>query len=79
MVFPFPRLDSMGYTCLDSMEYVSKLDNTWEDYYYALAFPEESSLQRGGNIPFYCGPVLQRGDMDSEVSLKVLLGVSCCH
>ena len=22
---------------------------------------EESSLQRGGNVPFYCGPVFQRG------------------
>ena len=32
-----------------------------EDYYYAQAFPEESSLQRGGNVPFYRGPVLQRG------------------
>ena len=28
---------------------------------YAQAFPEESSLQRGGNVPFYRGPVLQRG------------------
>ena len=25
------------------------------------AFPEESPLQRGGNVPFYRGPVLQRG------------------
>ena len=25
------------------------------------AFPEESSLQRGGNVLFYHGPVLQRG------------------
>ena len=30
-------------------------------YYYAQAFPEESSLQRGGNVLFYRGPVLQRG------------------
>ena len=29
--------------------------------YYAEAFPEESSLQRGGNVPFYRGPVFQRG------------------
>ena len=29
--------------------------------YYAQAFPEESSLQRGGNAPVYRGPVLQRG------------------
>ena len=43
------------------MEYYNKPDNTWKDYYYAQAFPEESSLQRGGNVPFYCGPVLQRG------------------
>ena len=28
---------------------------------YAQVFPEESSLQRGGNAPFYRGPVLQRG------------------
>ena len=32
-----------------------------EDYYYAQAFPEESSLQRESNVSFYCGPVLQRG------------------
>ena len=32
----------------------------WEDY-YAQAFPEESSLQREGNVPVYRGPVLQRG------------------
>ena len=32
-----------------------------EDYYYAEAFPEESSLQRGGNVSLYRGPVLQRG------------------
>lgn len=53
MVYPLTRLDSMGYD--------NKPDNTWEDYYYAQAFPEESSLQRGGNVPFYRGPVLQRG------------------
>ena len=43
------------------MGYDNKPDNTWEDYYYAHTFPEESSLQRGGNVPFYRGPVLQRG------------------
>ena len=43
------------------MGYDNKPDNTWEDYYYAQAFPEESSLQRGGNVFFYRGPVLQRG------------------
>ena len=43
------------------MGYDNKPDNTWEDYYFAQAFPEESSLQRGGNVPFYRGPVLQRG------------------
>ena len=32
-----------------------------QDYYYAQAFSEESSLQRGGNVPFYRGPMLQRG------------------
>ena len=46
---------------LNSVEYYNKQDNTWKDYYYAQAFPEESSLQRGGNVPFYRGPVLQRG------------------
>ena len=46
---------------LNSLEYYSKPDNAWKDYYYAQAFPEESSLQRGGNVLFYCGPVLQRG------------------
>ena len=53
MVLPLGRLDSV--------EYYNKPDNTWKDYYYAQAFPEESSLQRGGNVPFYRGPVLQRG------------------
>ena len=46
---------------LNSVEYYNKPDNAWEDYYYAQAFPEESSLQRGGNVPIYHGPVLQRG------------------
>ena len=31
------------------------------DYYYSQAFPEESSLQRGGDVPFYRAPVVQRG------------------
>ena len=53
MVLPLDRLNSI--------EYYSKPDNAWKDYYYAQAFPEESSLQRGGNVPFYHGPVLQRG------------------
>ena len=53
MVLPLTRLNSMGYD--------NKPHNAWEDYYYAQAFPEESSLQRGGNVPFYRGPVLQRG------------------
>ena len=43
------------------MGYDNKPDNTWEDYYYAQAFPKEFFLQRGGNVPFYRGPVLQRG------------------
>ena len=43
------------------MEYDNKSHNTWEDYYCAQAFPERSSLQRGGNVLFYRGPVLQRG------------------
>ena len=46
---------------LNSVEYYNKPDNPWEAYYYAQAFPEESSLQRGGNVPFYRGPVLQSG------------------
>ena len=53
MVLPLGRLNSV--------EYYSKPDNAWKDYYYAQAFPEESSLQRGGNIPFHRRPVLQRG------------------
>ena len=53
MVFPLTRLDSIGYD--------NEPNNTWEDHYYAQAFPEESSLQRGGNVPFYRGPVLKRG------------------
>ena len=53
MVLPLGRLNSV--------EYYNKADNTWKDYYYAQACPEESSLQRGGNIPFYCGLVLQIG------------------
>ena len=54
MVFPLTtRLDSIGY--------VNKPNNTWEDYYYTQVFLEESSLQKGGDVPFYCGPVLQRG------------------
>ena len=52
MVLPLSHLNSMGYD--------NKPDNALEDYYYAQAFPEESSLQRGGNVPFYRGPVLQR-------------------
>ena len=51
----------LQFGCLNSVEYYNKPDNAWKDYYYAQAFPEESSLQRGGNVPFYCGPVLQRG------------------
>ena len=53
MALPLSRLNSMGYD--------NKPHNAWEDYYYVQAFPEESSLQRGGNVPFYRGPVLQRG------------------
>ena len=48
-------------SCLNSAEYYNKPDNTWKDYYYTQAFPEDSSLQRGGNVPFYRRPVLQRG------------------
>ena len=43
------------------MRYDNKPDNARVDYYYAQAFKEESSLQRRSNVPFYCGPVLQRG------------------
>ena len=53
MVLPLTRLNSIGYD--------NKPHNAWEDYYYAQAFPEESSLQRGGDVPFYRRPVLQRG------------------
>ena len=53
MVLPLSRLNSIGYD--------NKPDNAREDYYYPQAFPEESSLQRGCNVPFYRGPVLQRG------------------
>ena len=53
MALPLGRLNLMGYD--------NKPDNAWEDYYYAQAFPEESFLQRGGNVPFYHGLVLQRG------------------
>ena len=53
MVLPLSRLNSLGYD--------NKPDNTWEDYYYTQAFPEGSSLQRGGDVPFHRGPVLQRG------------------
>ena len=53
MVLSLSRLSSIGYD--------NKPHNAWEDYYYGQAFPEESSLQREGNVPFYRGPVLQRG------------------
>ena len=53
MVLPLSRLNSIGYD--------NKPHNAWEDYYYLQAFPEGSSLQRGGNVPFYHGLVLQRG------------------
>ena len=47
-----------------------------EDYYHAQAFPEESSLQRGGNVPFYRGSVLQReyelGSIFESVSGSVM-------
>ena len=46
---------------LNSVEYFNKPDDAWKDYYDAQAFPEKSSLQRGGNVPFYHGPLLQRG------------------
>ena len=53
MFYLLCRFSSIGYD--------SKPHNAWEDYYYAQASPEESSLQRGGNVPFYRRPVLQRG------------------
>ena len=52
MVLPLTHLDSMGYD--------NKPDNAREDYYYAQAFPEESSLHRGRNVLFCRGLVLQR-------------------
>ena len=57
------------------MEYDNKPHNTWEDYYYAQAFPEGSSLQRGGNVPFYHGPVLQRGYGISSIFKSVARSV----
>ena len=42
------------------MGYDNKPDNTCDDYYHAETFPEDSSLQRGGNVPYYREPVLQR-------------------
>ena len=53
MVLPLIRLNSIGYD--------NKPHNAWEDYYYAQVFLEEYSVQIGGNVPFYRGPVLQRG------------------
>ena len=53
MILPLSRLNSIGYD--------NKPHNVLEDYYHAQAFPEESSLQREDNAPFYCGPVLKRG------------------
>ena len=46
---------------LNSIGYDNNPHNAWEDYYNAQAFPEEYSLQRGGNVHFYRRPVLQRG------------------
>ena len=48
-------------SCLNSIRYDNKPHNAWEDYYYTQAFPEESSLQRGGNVRFHRETVLQRG------------------
>ena len=44
---------------LNSIEYYNKPDRN--DYYYTQAFLKASSLQRGGNVPFYRRPELQRG------------------
>ena len=72
MVLPLSRLNSV--------EYYNKPDNAWKDYYYAQAFPapKESSLQRGGNVPFIADQCCKEA-MVSEVSSKVLLEVSCHH
>ena len=64
--------------CLNSVEYYNKPDNAWKDYYYAQAFPEKSSLQRGGNVPFIMDQCCKE-DMVSEVFSKVLPEVSCRH
>ena len=45
MILPLTRLNPVGYD--------NEPRKAWEDYYYAQVFPEESSLQRGGNVPFY--------------------------
>ena len=58
------------------MGYDNKPYNALDDYYYAQAFPEESSLQRGGNVPFYRAQCCKE-DMVLEVFSKTLLEVSC--
>ena len=62
---------------LNSIEYYNKPDNAWKDYYYTQAFPEESFLQRGGNVPIT--EQCCKEDMVSEVFSKVLLEASCHH
>ena len=67
MALPLSRLNSTGYD--------NKPHNAWEDYYYAQAFSEESSLQSGGNVTFYRGPVLQRGYGLGSISKSVARSV----
>ena len=66
---------ALPLSCLNSKGYDNKPHNVWEDCYYAQAFPEESSLQRGGNVPFNRGPVLQRGYGLGSISKSVARSV----
>ena len=65
-------------TCLNLMGYDNKPHNAWEDYYYAQAFPEESSYKEGVMFLFVADQCYKE-DMDSEVSSEMLLEVSYRH
>ena len=55
------QLDGEWEVGLPEIDYPHTWYNIREGNNYVEAFPEESSLQREDNAPFYCGPVLQRG------------------
>ena len=61
------------------MGYDNKPYNAWENYYYAQAFPEQSSSQRGGNVPFHRGPALRRryglGSIFKSVARSIVLSL----